>query len=392
MRIGLIQIGPVQIGRRAVMGGAVAGVAAALAGRGGGASVPGKPVPHATPRLDPRSTPSVLGHRGASALRPEHTLASYAKAVADGADFIEPDVVATKDGALLIRHENNISETTDVARHPEFAGRRTQTVIDGQAQVGWFTEDFTLAEIKTLRAVERLPKVRPANAALDGRFDLVTWPEMIDFAAAESLARGRPIGLVPELKHSTYFASIGLPLEDRFLASVAQHDYTRRCPLIVQSFEVANLRYLRPRLTGSGVRLMQLVTGSSEGLSPADVTVAGGKLTYADMMTPAGLAEVARYADILAPDTRSIIPLLPDGRLGSPAPVVADAHSAGLVVMPWTFRPENQFLAADFRGPGGPTARMPAGSVAEMRAYLATGIDGFFTDDPALGRAAVDGL
>ena len=341
----------------------------------------------------PRSAtrPIVLGHRGASALRPEHTLASYAKAVADGADFIEPDLVPTKDGALLIRHENNIAETTDVACHPEFAGRRTEKTIDGERQVGWFTEDFTLAEIKTLRAVERLPKIRPQNAALDGRFDLVTWPEMIDFTAAESLARGRPIGLVPELKHSTYFASIGLPLEDRFLASVAQHDYTRRCPLIVQSFEVANLRYLRSRLMRPGVRLMQLVTGSPAGLKPADVVVAGGKLTYADMMTPVGLAEVARYADILAPDTRSIIPLLPDGRLGSPAPVVSDAHRAGLVVMPWTFRPENQFLAADFRETGGPTERVPAGSVAEIRAYLAMGIDGFFTDDPALGRAAVDG-
>ncbi len=341
--------------------------------------------------LKSASKPVVLGHRGASALRPEHTLASYAKAIADGADFIEPDLVPTKDGALLIRHENNIAETTDVARHPEFAGRRTEKTIDGQRQLGWFTEDFTLAELKTLRAVERLPKVRPQNAALDGRFDLVTWPEMIDFAAAESLARGRPIGLVPELKHSTYFASIGLPLEDRFLASVAQHDYTRRCPLVVQSFEVANLRYLRAKLTRRDVRLMQLVTGTPAGVGPVDVTATGGRLTYAQMMTPAGLAEVAGYPDIVAPDTRSIIPLAPDGRLAPPAALVVDAHRAGLVIMPWTFRPENQFLAAGFRGNGGPAERTPVGSIAEIRAYLATGIDGFFTDDPALGRAAVDG-
>ncbi|MGI4949329.1 MAG: glycerophosphodiester phosphodiesterase [Janthinobacterium lividum] len=338
-----------------------------------------------------RSQPLVFGHRGASALRPEHTLASYAKAIADGADFVEPDLVPTKDGALLIRHENNIAETTDVKAHPEFAGRRTEKTIDGQRQLGWFTEDFTLAELKTLRAVERLPTVRPQNAALDGRFDLVTWPEMIDFVAAESLARGRPIGLVPELKHSTHFAAIGLPLEDRFVASVAQHDYTRRCPLVVQSFEVANLRAIRPKLNRPGLRLMQLVTGTPPGLRPADVVAASGRLTFAEMMTPAGLAEVARYADILAPDTRSIIPLRADGRLGTPTAVVADAHRAGLLVMPWTFRPENQFLAADFRGEGGPAARTPAGSVAEIRAYLATGIDGFFTDDPALGRMAVDG-
>nr|WP_254606285.1 glycerophosphodiester phosphodiesterase [Sphingomonas bacterium] len=339
----------------------------------------------------PATRPLVLGHRGASALRPEHTLASYAKAIADGADFIEPDLVATKDGALLIRHENNIAETTDVRAHPEFAGRRAQKTIDGDRQLGWFTEDFTLAELKTLRAIERLPRVRPQNAALDGQFDLVTWPEMIDFAAAESLARGRSIGLVPELKHSTYFASVGLPLEDRFLASLAQHDYTRRCPLIVQSFEVGNLRYLRPWLARPDARLMQLVTGTPAGLQPGDVAAAGGRLTYAGMMTPAGLAEMATYAHIVAPDMRSIIPLGPNGRLGKPARLVADAHRAGLAVMPWTFRPENQFLAADFRNGGDPASRSPAGSVAEIRACLATGIDGFFTDDPALGRAAVDG-
>ncbi len=336
----------------------------------------------------PARRPQVFGHRGASALRPEHTIASYAKAVADGADFIEPDLVVTRDGVLVIRHENNIAETTDIAAHPEFAGRRTQKIVDGETQTGWFTEDFTLAELKTLRARERLPQLRPANAAMDGWFDVPTWAEMIDFAAAESLARGRSIGLVPELKHSTYFAGLGLPLEDRFLASLAAHHYTRTAPLVIQSFEVANLKYLRAKLgRPANVQLMQLCTNTGD--RPADVVKAGGTLTYQAMIAPAGLADVARYADILAPDTRTIIPLAPDKRLAAPSPVVADAHRAGLLVMPWTFRPENYFLAADFAAGGDPRARNVAGSTAEIRAYLRAGIDGFFTDDPAIGRAAI---
>ncbi|UAK26645.1 glycerophosphodiester phosphodiesterase [Sphingomonas nostoxanthinifaciens] len=341
---------------------------------------------------EPRRKPLVFGHRGASALRPEHTLASYAKAVADGADFIEPDLVISKDGALVIRHENNIAGTTDVAKHPEFADRKTEKIVDGERQVGWFVEDFTLAELKTLRAVERLPQLRPANAALDGRFDLVTWPEMVDFAAAESLARGRPIGLVPELKHSTYFQSIGLPLEDRFLATLGQHDYLSRCALVIQSFEIANLKYMRGKLgRRANLQLMQLTSSEAAAEHPADVVKAGGTLTYGAMMAPAGLADIAAYADILAPDTRAIIPLDAQKRLGRPTPVVADAHKAGLLVLPYTFRPENYFLAADFRDGAGDAARNEAGSVAEMKRYLAAGIDGFFTDDPGLGRRAVDG-
>lgn len=343
-------------------------------------------------RATPYRKPLVFGHRGASALRPEHTLASYAKAVADGADFIEPDLVISKDGVLIIRHENNIAGTTDIGKHPEFADRKTEKMIDGQRQTGWFVEDFTLAELKTLRAIERLPQLRPQNAALDGQFDLVTWPEMIDFAAAESLARGRTIGLVPELKHSTYFQSIGMPLEDRFLATLAAHEYTRRCPLVIQSFEIANLKYIRSKLgRRDGLQLMQLSSGDVPDLRPADVAKAGGNMTYGAMATPAGLAEIAAYADIFAPDTRTIIPLGPDKRLAPPSPVTAEAHKAGLLVMPYTFRPENYFLAADFRNGSGDAVRNAEGSVAEMRHYLAAGIDGFFTDDPGLGRQAIDG-
>lgn len=336
----------------------------------------------------PREKVLIFGHRGASALRPEHTLASYAKAIEDGADFIEPDLCATKDGQLIIRHENNIVQTTDVAKHPEFAERKTEKMVDGQKQVGWFTEDFTLAELKTLRAIERLPQLRPENAKYDGAFDLVTWPEMIDFAAAESAARGRPIGLIPELKHSTYFSGIGLPLEDRFLDTLARHDYVKRCPLEIQSFEIANLRYLRRKLGHpANTRLMQLVEPAAG--KPADVVAAGSGPSYAEMVTPAGLREVAGYADVIAPPVRAIIPLDANKKLMRPTTLVADAHRAGLLVHIWTFRPENFFLAADFQDGGAPAARNPEGSVREIKTYLATGIDGFFTDDPALGRKAL---
>lgn len=338
-----------------------------------------------------RRKPLVFGHRGCSALRPEHTLGAYARAIADGADYIEPDLVITKDGVLVARHENNIAETSDVAARPEFAGRRTSKTIDGAVQTGWFVEDFTLAELKTLRAIERLGALRPESQTFDGQFQILTFEEIIDFTAAEAAARGRAIGLVPELKHSTYFTAIGLPLEDRFLATIAAHDYTRRCPLEIQSFEIANLRYLRRKLgRPANVRLMQLIENGPGW--PADVAAAGGALTYGAMTMPAGLAEIAGYADVVAPSTRRVIPLGPDGKLAAPSNLVADAHAAGLLVRVWTFRPENHFLAADFRSADGDGARNPAGSIAEIRRYLAAGIDGFFTDDPALGRAAVDGV
>lgn len=323
----------------------------------------------------------IFGHRGASALRPEHTLASYEKALDDGADFIEPDLVISKDGALVIRHEPNIAETTDVARRPEFASRRTEKTIDGQMQAGWFAEDFTLAELRTLRAIERLPQLRPANAAMDGRYGLVTWHEMIDFAEDQARRRGRLVGLVPELKHSTYFRSIGLPLEERFIASLAR-GYASRCPLVIQSFEVSNLKLLRAKLPRrAGRRLMQL-TASAGG--PPDLARQGGGLSYADMLRSPGLAAIRRYADIVAPELRSVIPLGSDKRLLAPTAVVADAHRAGLKVMPYTFRPENFFLAADFQNEAGPAARNPAGSIKEIEAYVAAGIDGLFTDDPML--------
>jgi len=357
----------------------VMGAAAIAAGAGGAFAAP------------PTRKVEIFGHRGASALRPEHTLASYAKAIADGADYIEPDLCITKDGVLIARHENDISATTDVAQRADFAGRKTVKMVDGQRVEGWFTEDFTLAELKTLRAIERLPQFRPLNAAMNGQFDVPTWEEIIDFTAAESAARGRMVALVPELKHSTYFAGVGLPLEDRFLSTLAAHDYVRRCPLEIQSFEIANLKYLRAKIgRPAHVRLMQLV--EPDAGKPADVVKAGNGPSYAEMVTPAGLAEVAKYADVIAPPTRAIIPLGADKKLAAPTSLVADAHKAGLLVHIWTFRPENYFLAADFQDANGPAARNEAGSIAEMQTYIRTGIDGFFSDDPGLGRRALDTL
>ncbi|KQQ88095.1 glycerophosphodiester phosphodiesterase [Massilia sp. Leaf139] len=341
-------------------------------------------------RLDRKAAPALYAHRGASALYPEHTLAAYAKAIQDGADYVEPDLVCTKDGVLVARHENAITDTTDVASRPEFARRKTRKTIDGQAHEGWFVSDFSFAELKTLRAVERLPKMR--GAAHDGQFQLVSLEEMIDFVAAESAARGRSIGLIPELKHSTWFAGAGLALEERLVATLNGHAYTRRAPVTVQSFETANLKALRKLLGRSThIRLAQLVIagGRSDALRPADVALANGSLTYGEMVSAAGLREVARYADVVAPISRAVIPLGPDERLAAPTTLVVDAHRAGLQVVAWTFRPENAFLAADFRDGAGPNARNEAGSIAEMRRYLETGIDGLFSDDTALARKAI---
>ena len=362
-----------------------------LKGTAAGAAFVAMPALAWAARRDPASKPTLYAHRGASALRPEHTLAAYARAIADGADFIEPDLVSTRDGVLVARHENTITDTTDVATRPAFAARKTRKTIDGEAHEGWFVSDFTLAELKTLRAVERLPKMR--GSAYDGQFQVVSFEEVIDFAAAESAARGRTIGLIPELKHSTWFAAAGLALEDRFVATLKAHDYTRHAPVVVQSFETANLKQLRKVLGKTdNVQLAQLVIagGKYDAVRPADVALGGGSLTYGEMVSSRGLREMARYADVVAPVTRAVIPLGADERLGKPTALVADAHAAGLQVVAWTFRPENAFLAADFRNGDGPNARNEAGSIAEMRRYLETGIDGLFSDDAALARAAID--
>ncbi len=334
--------------------------------------------PSASPSLKPAPPPAppiVIAHRGASADRPEHTLAAYALAIEQGADFIEPDLVATKDGALVARHENEISGTTDIAAHPEFASRRVTKTIDGTGITGWFTEDFTLAELKTLRARERLPQLRPANTGFDGQETIPTLGEIIALAKAASARTGRTIGIYPETKHPSHFAGLGLALEPPLLAELARAGWTSAdSPVFIQSFEVGNLRALAGK---TRVRLIQLI----------DSGTSGDGASYDAMLTPAGLAGIARYAAGIGPNRDRIIPRDAAGTLLAPTTLVADAHAAGLQVHPWTFRPENHFLAAAFRVPGAATARGDA--VSEIRAYLATGIDGVFSDLPAAAVAAL---
>ena len=317
------------------------------------------------------SRPFVIGHRGASGERPEHTMAAYALAFDQGADFIEPDVVPTKDGQLVARHENEISGTTDVAEHPEFADRRTTKTIDGQTLTGWFTEDFTLAELETLRARERLPQLRPANTAYaDER--IVTLDALIAFAKA----RGR--GVVAEIKHSSYFAAIGLPIETKLIEAFARHGWTRaEDPVWIESFEVANLKALRK---ATKLKLVQLL---EEKGAPAD----GGADSYAAMTTPAGLKAIAAYADGIGPAKALIFPRDGEGRSLAATPLVADAHAAGLKVIVWTFRAENFFLPAELRDGADPRAHGRAGD--EVRMFAKAGIDGIFTDFPGEAVAAL---
>ncbi|HEU4881846.1 MAG TPA: glycerophosphodiester phosphodiesterase [Longimicrobium sp.] len=334
--------------------------------------------------------PIVIAHRGASGYRPEHTLASYALAIEMGADFVEPDLVSTKDGVLVCRHENEIGGTTDVAAHPEFAARRTTRTIDGVTVDGWFTEDFTLAELKTLRARERLPELRPANAEFDGRFEIPTFDEMIALIQRESAARGRTIGIYPETKHPSWFRSLGLALDEPLLAALERAGWTDAdAPVFIQSFETANLRMLR---TQTGVRLIQLMEAAGR---PYDFTVRGDPRTYADLATPRGLAEIATYAHGIGPDKALVIPRDANGRLAAPTPLVADAHAAGLLVHPWTFRSENHFLPADFHA-GAPATpdfpRLHGNPEAELAAFFAAGVDGVFADFPDIAlrvRAAL---
>jgi glycerophosphoryl diester phosphodiesterase len=340
-------------------------------------------------------TPAVAGHRGASALRPEHTLASYLKAIEDDADIIEPDLVITKDGTLVARHENEIGGTTNVATMSQFADRKTTKVIDGIPVTGWFTEDFTLAELKTLRAKERIPANRPANAAYDGQFEVPTLQEVIDLVKRESQARNKVIGIYPETKHPSYFKSIGMPLEKRLVDQLVANGYRGKAAAVfIQSFEVANLKELRSL---SDMRIVQLIDNpknppapnGAPRNAPYDLVASGSTRTYADMVTPVGLKEIATYADVVAPYKEVIIARTAANELGPATSFVADARAAGLKVHTWTLRPENPFLPTSMRKPDVTSLTQRGDSAAEITAYLKSGIDGFFTDDPALGRAAV---
>ncbi|MBA4779107.1 glycerophosphodiester phosphodiesterase [Sphingomonas ursincola] len=321
--------------------------------------------------------PIVIAHRGASGERPEHTLGSYERAIDQGADYIEPDLVSTKDGVLVARHENEISETTDVAAHPEFADRKRTKTIDGQSLTGWFTEDFTLAELKTLRAKERLPQLRPANTAYDGQWDVPTLDEIIALVKRREQETGRRIGLYPETKHPSHFRALGLPLEERLVATLTKAGYDGADdPVFVQSFEVDNLKRLNAMTKLPLIQLMASVAGPPD--QPG--------MTYAAMSTPEGLAEIALYADGVGLEKAMVIPRSADGKLAAPSSIVKDAHAAGLKVHVWTFRRENYFLPADFKAGDSPVAVGNVG--AEIRAFLATGIDGLFSDNVAEAVAA----
>ena len=327
-----------------------------------------------------RAEPLVIGHRGASGYRPEHTLASYRLAIGLGADYIEPDLVSSKDGVLVARHENEIGATTDVASHPEFASRRATKTIDGLPITGWFTEDFTLAELKTLRAKERIPALRPTNTAFDGLEQIPTLQEVID------LARRNDVGIYPETKHPSYFDGIGLSLEEPLVATLTRNGYTKRSsPVFIQSFEVSNLKELK-RMTK--VPLVQLISDVGK---PFDFVLSGDPRTYADLATPAGLREIARYADGAGANKNLIVPRDSANRLLSPTSFVRDAHRAGLVVHPWTFRRENSFLPEDFRqgNSASPVYEAATGDFpAELRLFYRLGVDGVFSDNPDVAVAA----
>ncbi|MEP2100929.1 MAG: glycerophosphodiester phosphodiesterase [Parasphingorhabdus sp.] len=323
--------------------------------------------------------PIVIAHRGSSGNRVEHTLEAYRTGINYGADFIEPDLVLTKDGILVARHENEISGTTDVADKPEFADRKTTKIIDGQEYNGWFTEDFTLAELKTLRTKERLPEVRPGNAAWDGQWDIPTFEEVLQLLKEHEAKTGERVGVYPETKHPSYFASIGLAHEKPMLELLGKYGFDGADdPVFIQSFEVDNLQKLAKK---TKIRLVQLVADQG---GPPD----RGDLIYADMITPTGLSDIAKYASGLGPSKSLIIGRDDQGHLKQPTSLVADAHKAGLVVHPWTFRIENVFLPTEFQG--GYTASAIGDVKAEMKVYLATGIDGLFSDNPREATMAVD--
>ncbi len=322
--------------------------------------------------------PIVIGHRGASAYRPEHTLAAYELAIEHGADFIEPDLVMTRDGRLIARHEpmlavvgesgEVIEETTDVCEHAEFASRVRTRELDGKPVRGWWSDDFTLAEIKTLRCRERLPKDRPANTEWNDKLDIPTLEEIITLAKAKSQETGRSIGVYPETKHPTFFQGVAKELkvatmEETLLNALhAAYGNDQSAPVVIQSFETGNLIEMRKQ---TRIRLAQLIDARGGPFDDANQT-------YAQMITPAGLKQIATYADGIGVHKRLLL-----DESGKPTPLVEQAHAAGLVVHAWTHRPEKRFLLKPFEN-----------ADSEAEALWKAGVDGIFADDPSIAIRA----
>ncbi|MFD5373530.1 glycerophosphodiester phosphodiesterase [Streptomyces griseoincarnatus] len=372
-------------GRRALLGAAVLGAGGTVLGLAGTAHAARNPGPgHGRGRgLDSLPVPTIIGHRGASGYRPEHTFGSYQLALDMGADIVEAgDLVPTKDGHLVCRHEPEIGGTTDVAEHPEFAGRRTTKTLDGTEVTGWFTEDFTLAELKRLRAVERIPANRPHNTLYNGRWEIPTFEEVLRWQDEQTRRRGKQVWIYPELKHPTYFRKLGLGLEERVAKILRRHGKDgRNSPVILQSFEPTAVQRIG-ELVGNPL----VVLLDAAGTRPWDFTEAGDPRTVDDLITPKGLKEIASYAQGIGPTLNLIIPRDSAGRLTEPTTLVRDAHRAGLILHPYTLRNENPFLPAEFRRGSDPDAY---GDVfGAYRAYFATGIDGVFTDHPDTGLLA----
>ena len=320
--------------------------------------------------------PLIIAHRGASGTLPEHTLEAYRLAIDQGADFIEPDLVSTKDGALIARHENEISGTTDVAL--KFPKRKKTKVIDGQTIEGWFTEDLTLAEVKTLRAKERLAF---RDQSHNGQFLIPTFQEILELVQKENAQRQlkgqTPLGIYPETKHPTYFRKLKIPLEPTLLKLLTTFGYTdRQSPIFIQSFETSNLKELSQQ---TQIRLVQLL--DDPDLVPFDLQHTTNK-TYRDLATPEGLKEIRTYASGVGPNKRYVLPVDSNNKLRTPSNFVGLAHDAGLVVHVWTLRKEAEFLHSDYGG------RFDA----EFSAAFAAGVDGVFTDFPEEGVRARNAL
>jgi glycerophosphoryl diester phosphodiesterase len=363
------------LSRRLLAGGlalVTAGTAyAAFASSSGAASAPAAPQARQGARL-----PIVIAHRGASEYRPEESRSAYELAIEMGADYIEPDIVTTKDHVLVARHDNWLNDTTDVANHPEFASLKKTKTIDGVAHTDWFTEDFTYAQLRTLRLKERLPDLRPGSSAFDGIDPVASLDEVLQ------IAKDHHVGVYPETKHPTYFRSIGLPLEDELLKDLAKYGFKgKNDKVFIQSFETSNLRALHKK---TSIKLIQLI--DTQG-APYDFVANHDPRTYSDLVTPAGLKGIAQYAYGIGPGLTRIIPVDASNHALPPTTLVADAHHAGLAVHPWTVRPENSFLPVEYQqgNPSSPSFPRAEGDASRLLAdFYKLGVDGIFSDDSAL--------